>query len=242
MQLPRGEHLGGCGVTAVYRAEGDAFLGDPAPLAACFLAFFGGEAGEEVLEVRVAPVMPVELAVTAHQPSVIAGRAGSGDHLAIGLRREQHMGRGETAIVGGRCERRQQRGRHGRMIEIRAHQQPRPGRGRERRGNHQLRVVLQPVAGIGLRPREIEDVLAVGMRLQPTGSGGRQPLVVAERDDERLPTAASADAAAFGERGQEGVAQERVSRVAERIPSVRRDVLDPLEESGAHQALSNRSR
>ena len=46
VQLPRGEHLGGSGITAVHRAEGDAFLGDPAPLAACFLAFLCGEAGE----------------------------------------------------------------------------------------------------------------------------------------------------------------------------------------------------
>ena len=191
---------------------------------------------------RIAPVMPVELAVTAHQPSGIVGRFGRGEDPAIALRGEEHMGRGEAAIIGGRGERGQQGGRHGRMIEIPAHEQPRPGRGRERRGDHQFRVVLKTVACIGLRPREIEDELAVGMRLEPTGCGGRQSFGVAEGDDERLPTAASADAAAFGERGEEGVAQERVMRVAERIPFVRRDVLDPLEESGTHQALSNRSR
>ena len=95
VQLPGREDLLGTRLAATARLEGDAGLGDPSPLATRFLAFVCGEAAEEVLEVGVAAVTPVELAIATHQPFGIAL-----EQTAVCLGWKENVGRGELLLIG----------------------------------------------------------------------------------------------------------------------------------------------
>ena len=91
-----------------------------AALAREFLAFVGSEAGEEVVEVAVSPIEPVELHAAPHQE---AGRGQSG---AIVFFDEQALPRGRAESASGFQGGLDQRRRHGFPFDAMAHQEARP--------------------------------------------------------------------------------------------------------------------
>jgi hypothetical protein len=101
-----------------------------------------------------------------------------------------------------------ERDTHARGIEIRAHQQPRAARRRERHAEHEFRVVGETVLRIRLGPREIEYEFAERVRLD-VGRGGRgQAFIVVQQDWRGLPSGGAADAMCRLELCEERVAQE----------------------------------
>jgi len=66
----------------------------------------------------------------------------------------------------------------------RSREQARPGHRSERDGVEQLRVVVEPVAAIRIRPRPVEDVFAVRMVLEVERAGGDE--IAVSFDDEEV--------------------------------------------------------
>jgi hypothetical protein len=137
------------------RVECDAVLEHAAPLAFGFLAFVGGEAFQVVVEVPITLVVPVELNITPWEPL----RRFEGG--AVLLADEQAMHRGKSTRFGEFTDGGDELRTRGSGIEIRPHQQTRARNRRERNAQHQFGVVSEAVAGVRLRPGEIEHELAI---------------------------------------------------------------------------------
>ena len=205
------------------RFERDAGFGDAPPLAFGLLALLCREGVEVGIEVGVAAIGPVELAVAAHEPArCLAGRA-------AGLIEKQRMDGRERALVSAifSISFEQRRSRRA-SVEIAADQKPRPGSRREGNGDSELRVVPPPEPRVRLRPAEIEHELPVGVRLLEGGHRGGEAAVVAQRDVVRLPAGVRADAAGVLERGEKLMTQERDVRSAEGVPLAWIELVDAL--------------
>ena len=113
-------------------------------------------------------------------------------------------------------------------IEIRAHQQPRSGGGREWCHERQLRVVTASEPLVAPRPGEVEDELSEGVSLDERRRPGGEAAGIAQREITRLPAGARTDAARVLEGGEELVAREGIVGCAERIPLRRRELVDAV--------------
>src|SRR5262249_30623207 len=147
-------------LAAEARLEAYAALGHAAPFASRLLALLGGEGLEGVVEARVAAVAPVGLAVAPQQPAL--RRAGGARRLI----EKQRVHARDAVGHGVALERVEERAADAGAVELRSHEQARPGRGSERRGERQLRIVAAPEALVGLRPAEVEHEFPVGMALE----------------------------------------------------------------------------
>jgi hypothetical protein len=217
--------------------EAQARLTDAAALAAGFLALLGRESREEVLEIAVALVAPVELAVEPRHEARFL------EHRTVLVRREQDVHRGQLARLGEFACRGEQRLPHLDGVCAGTDQQSRAARRRERRRPDQFGVIGQAVALIGAGPGEVEDELAPGMRLEVQGHCTGHAVAVARHHVRRRP--AGRRRRRSGELGgrQEFVPQERSAAEIERVPVARRDFLDGVEDARAdHPSRSSRSR
>ncbi len=217
--------------------EPDALFGHAAPFALRLLALVRRERGEEVVEAAIAAIAPVELAVAAQQPAPRRPAASWSAASTNSRCTDETPRRSAAARLRPRAARRARAAR-----QVAAHQQSRARGRRERRGDHELGVVGEAVARIGLRPREIEHEFAVGMGLQPGGGRRREPARVVQRDDERAPAGARTDALAVLERTQEFVPEERIAARGERIPARRIEARDALVDVDAQRHSGPRVR
>jgi len=78
----------------------------------------------------------------------------------------------------------------------------------------------------------VEHELAVGVGLQVAGDGADQAVALPQREVLRLPAPVVAQAAVGFQSGQEGVADERVAAVVQRIPVGGGNGLQGVEETG----------
>ena len=219
---------GAVDLRAVQGVERDAVLRHAPPLAPRLLALLGREAFEVVIEAAVVVVAPVELHVASCQP------AGACERGAVRFADEQRVHRGQVARLGeitGRID----ESRAGIRRRVGPHQQSGTRDRGERHREHELGVVGEAVAFVGLRPGEIEHELAEGMRLEEGRRGGGEAALVVQCYRRRKPAAAGADAARALERGEERVAQEgRASRV-QRVPRGRVNVRNAGRETCPHR-------
>ncbi len=183
------------GIAPAHAAQADARLAHLAPLGADVLALLVLERGQEVLEAGVALVQPVELHPAAQH------EAGLRQLVRLLLGRKQDVGRRHLARRLRRLEHLDQR-RPGRRV---ARQQARAAHRREGNGGQQLRVIVQPMALVGVGPGPVEHVFAVGVALDVQGQGRRQGISLVEHDVLRLPARLRCGAARLVQRVQEGV-------------------------------------
>ena len=210
------------GLVAPEVLESDIGFGDAPSFAAYLLAFLRGKTPEEVLEGRVAVVMPMELTTLARHQPVIPEEP----PLAVGGK--QHVQRGGADVRTERSRGNQEFLCNG--LEFGAivdEQAPAGGRGKRHRGN-ELRVVGQLRLLIGSRPAPVKHEFSAGVVLDIEGQGARQPAVVVGRSQiRRVPGGLLSHATGVFQRAQEFVAQEgRVRR--EPIPRGRVDFRDAV--------------
>src|SRR5712692_5720849 len=181
-----------------------------APLLADFLALGGSKLGQELLETRVATVLPVELDRAAQHHS-------RRFHLArLGLGGEQHVQRRRLAREPNRGAN-QERAR-GRVACKQAGSRDR----RKRDRAEQLGVVNESVAVIGVGPSPIENVFPVGMRLEVQGHRADQRCALPQGEMVRRPSGAFAGASRLVESVKKFMAQERLL-TDKRVPRPRLD-------------------
>ena len=102
-------------------------------------------------------------------------------------------------------------GTHGLGVRAAAREQPASGRGRERHGNLQLRIVTASGALVGFRPAMIEDVFAARMRFCVARDDADNRAAVIFGDEvHRLPSGARSDRLRYFQRRQEIVRNKRV--------------------------------
>ncbi len=163
------------------------------------------EASEEIPEVRVAVVGPVELHRAPHEEACL------GEHGCILVPCEQHV---QGGAVAGELERRL----HQRALHRRGRsQQARPADRRKRHRADELRVVVDAVALMGVRPGPVEDVFAVGVVLGEDRHGADQAARAVQEHDLRQPAGLCAGAAGVDQRREKLVTQERLL-AGKRVP------------------------
>ena len=200
--------------------EGHAGLADLPALLLEVLPFLVRHAREEVVEIRVPVVSPVELHRASHQHALAVHQCG------LALRREQDVeGRHALREVEGLADQEF-------AIRIIACQHARAGDGREGHRAEQLGVVLQPVARVRVSPRPVEDVLAVGVGLQEHRHRPGELIVPLQHEDLRLPAGARRCAACVDQRVEELVAQEGVA-TAPAVPGRGVDAAEGFENAEA---------
>ena len=162
------------------------------------LALARGERRQERIEAGVAGVLPMELLVRALE---VAARA---QQVPFRLGREGDVNRRGASAPADIGERVGKMRAHRVGVRPRAREQSAAGRGRERHGNLQLRIVAAPGPLVGVRPAMVEDVFAARMGLHIAGDGAEQDALGVFGDEvHRLPTGAGADRLRQLERGQE---------------------------------------
>jgi hypothetical protein len=178
-------------------------------LAADDLALARIERGEEILERRVAVVLPMELLVGALQ---IAARA---QRLPFGLRQKRHVRGREFALPGDFGERIAECEPHLLGERAGAGEEARAGHGRERHRGLQLRIVVAADALERVRPAVIEDVFALRVAFQIAGRGADE-FALSGFDEQmaRLPAGAAANRLRLFKRGEECVRNEWVGRLS----------------------------
>jgi hypothetical protein len=181
----------------VATGEGDARVGDAAPLLLDLLALVALQAGQEVGEVgirRRRAVGPVELDGGAQGPARRARRR------LIVLVEEEQVRRREP----GRSRQLLDRAQQEQPVLRRARQQARPRHRRERDRVEQLRVVVEAVAPVRIGPGPVEDVLAVGVVLEVERTRGDDLAGTLEGEEVRRPAGVGDGARRFVQRAQVG--------------------------------------
>ena len=182
--------------------RGGAFLADGLALARC-------ERIEEVLEIRIALVRPVELGAFADQPAGPAEEIDLVRLYEIGVRARQ------VVLIDQRLRPRDQRARR----FLRPGEQARAGHRGKGYGDQQLGIISAARALPGIRPAVIEDIFALAMAFDIGGDHALQRAVaVIERDRHRLPAGPRYRAARLFERGQKAVRYERICAACAPIP------------------------
>jgi len=182
----------------------------PAPLLTDFLALGRSELGQELLETRVAAVLPVELDRAAQHHS-------RRFHLArLGPGREQHVQRRRFAREPDRGAN-QQRPR-GRVARKQAGSRDR----RKRDRAEQLGIVRKSVAVIGVGPGPIENVFPVGVGFEVQGHRAGERFALPQGEIVRRPSGGLAGAPRLVQGMEKLVAQERLL-ADKRVPGPRLD-------------------
>ena len=143
--------------------NGDAGCQRVGALATNGLALTRGQRGEEILERRIASVLPVELAVGAAQIAVLA------EKLPFGFGQERHVDGGGLGAAADLGQPARQRFANRFSLRTRTHEEAPAGRRRERHGHLELRIVIAAGPFVGVGPAVIENVFALRMRFCVTG-------------------------------------------------------------------------
>ena len=192
-------------VAAVDPLDGDAGRSRLLALLAHGLALARGERGEEVVEVRVAGVVPVELLVRALQEPVLAQPA------PLALAQEGDVHARHAVALGTAVAAAAASSASSPPPRARPHQQAAPRHRREGHGDLQLGIVAAAGALVGIGPGVVEDVLALAVRFGVAGRAGDDLVLLVLQDEvARRPARAVADAARFLQRLQEAVGEERI--------------------------------
>src|SRR6476646_465629 len=137
-------------------------------LAADVLSLARGQRREELIEARIAGVLPMELLVGTLEEAARAQE--------LPLRRG-----GERDVYGGGAgapadidERIGEMRAHRLGVRARPREQALPGRGRARHRNLQLGIVTSPRALVRLRPAVVEDIFAARMRFHVARHGAQE--------------------------------------------------------------------
>src|SRR6185369_12685408 len=215
------------------RAEADAVLLHAPAFAQRFLALLGTERRKEGVEAGVVVVVPMELAVLA--PEIVART----QRCSICVSNEQKVSR-RDAFAARMLE---QRRRHPFTRCLRFCQEAWAGGRREGRHAHELRVVAQASLLIRARPTPIEHELAPRIalavqrqsRFDFAGGGLQQQMP-------RTPAGARADTTCALEREQELVTHERIAARLQRIPLLRGNAADRIDDAQRHFSACSRRR
>ena len=210
--------VGVAGLVAMDDAERDAGARDLRALLADVLAVLVVHRGEEVVEVAPAgDVAPVVLHVDA--------RAASSSPKA---RRPPASAWKLTCADDSpaRARQRDRRGQQRAPCAVVARQQARAGHRRVGHRAQPLREVVAAVLRIGMRPGVVEHELAVRIGLEVAGRRGDQRVAVPSVRWCGVQPYASAQAAVLLQPGQEGMRDERIASVVQRIPLRRRESSD----------------
>ena len=128
--------------------DGEPLFGHPPPFAAHAFALAGVKAGQELVEITIAPVEPAEVAgLPLHQGQLLQG-------FPRGLIREQQVPAAGTLLADPLAHPFPQ------LLGPPVTTPARANHRRERNRGDQLGVIGQPVTLVGVRPGEIEYVLA----------------------------------------------------------------------------------
>ena len=136
--------------------ERHAGLGEPAPLLPDLLALVVVERRQEIGEIAVAAVAPVELQAVAHQ------HARRRAFARLRLVDEQHVQRRDSRAAVPPSA----RSSSARRVVAIVREQARPGHRRERHRRDELRVVAPAVAPVRVGPAPVEHVFAIAVRLR----------------------------------------------------------------------------
>ena len=139
-----------------------------APLAADGLALARGQRGEEIIEVAIAGICPVELLVGALEKALLA------EELPFRLGRESDVNPRcviDPAKLYQACGK-PLAGDFG--VRSCPHQEPPPSGGRERHRDLEFRIIVAARALVGLGPAAVEDILAARMALDVAGRCAEQ--------------------------------------------------------------------
>jgi hypothetical protein len=156
-------------------------------------------------EFAVAAVAPVELHGVTHREPAPCKLV----ELVFG--QEERVRRADAALVAEPLSRVEQGARHRPAVtNVGPHEELRAGRGCERHGGGELRVVRDSVLVVRPRPLPIEDVLAKAIRLEVDAKRAEDAsCFVSAHKVDRRPSAPSADAARAFECAQELEIEER---------------------------------
>ncbi len=147
------------------------------------------------------------------------------------------MRRADAALVTEPPRRVEQGTRHRRAADFASvgpHEELRSGRGCERHGGDELRVVREPVLSVRPRPLPVEDVLTVAVRLEVQAECAEGASFVLADEVDRRPPARSADTARALERAQELKVEEWEVLRLERSPRRLVHMLDAEEPLDPH--------
>src|SRR5262249_10227193 len=161
-----------------------------ASLALQLVPSLAGEAPKDVLGATVVLVDEVVLdAVADGEPERLDGQR-------LGLGRKQHVNAGQPLLVGELQRPACQLQRPGRPVLARRDQEAASGRGGQRRGNDELRVVgdAGPLRGGG--PGEVEDEFAAAVGLEVRRCGRNEPVASPQSEVTWLPARGGTDASA----------------------------------------------
>src|SRR5208282_5867591 len=193
-------------------------------LLADVLALARAQGGEEIIEVAIAAVVPMELLALALEE---AGRAEC-EPLLLG--REGDVERGDAEPprhLDHAGDERLARAGRGRGVD----EQARPGDRREGDRDLQLGVIAPAGALVRLGPAVIEDIFAVGVALEVHGCRGDEPARLVLHDEVAgQPAGLAAGRAALLEGREEGVADARVVGAGDGVPRLGLDLGDALDE------------
>ena len=196
-----------------------------AAFAADRLALARGERVEEVVEVAIALVDEVELAVGARQVAGLGERCCSASVAKVTCSEEAPILPVSVAPAAA--------SRRAVLVGVRAGPDQQAPAGHRREGHRRLELGIVAPAGalIGVGPAMVEDVFAHGMALQVAGHDRRRAAVGAvEHEVLAEPAGLARGRAGFLQRPEEIVRQERVvglaGRVGAGVPVVAGDVAE----------------
>ncbi len=193
------------------RFDAQAGVGHRAPLALQLLALLGREGSQEVGEVAVAAIEPVELhAAPQEQP-------GGFERRAVGLAHEQALPVGSARCGGDFDGGGDQRGT--RFGFVSGNQQARPRRRREGDAADKLGEIVQAGLLPGGSPTVVHGEIAVPvMPLIQGQQTGDTSVASAQREMHRLPALRTARGDALFGRAKKGTADEGIARRDESLP------------------------
>ena len=198
---------------ALQPLELDALPRDLFALLAHLFAFARTQGVEEVLEVAITAVLPVELATQTRKPTGLLAQGGIGQGIG-----EVDMGTGKPfdfQVTRQALEQLQ-------AVRTIGHQQARPADRAERHCCQQFGVVLDARACASVSPAMVEHVFAIGVPFAVAGQRRHQPLSLVMQQVLRLPARMPAKAGTVFQRTEEGMAQKRLILGDQRVPFIRR--------------------
>ena len=204
-----------CAVT-VKNADLHARLADPAPLLENRLALARRQPPEKIVEVRIALVVPVKLAIVPDQKPLLL------QIIDLSILGKKQVKAARPRLACQRQGRLQQQRKHPLPIGIAA-EHALPATGRVGHGRDQLRKIGMPRSLVGVGPGVVEDEFTVGVGFFVQGHGTGQAIAVVDRDVPRQPAEVLSDTAVRLHGLQEFVAHQRVVVPDERVPVVGRD-------------------